>query len=213
MSNATGTPKSLPAASADSRRLVDSAVISKSSESDFKAGMCACAAHPRSGLAPMMPTRILLAPPLLIAINLLWKGVVGVGLGPCEGGLRGPRSSLFGAVVVVLPKGGLRGGGGGPVRRSADGRDGVEAGRAYARSRAMRRVRGRRGALRRFSCRPGCGRLPSPCLSDTRASDPFVAQRTILPVGQLSTHGRTTSLPVARPCSMSACAWAISSSA
>src|SRR5438876_4149380 len=52
----------MPAASADWRRLVDSAVISKSSRSDFKAGMCACAAHPRSGLAPMMPTRILLAP-------------------------------------------------------------------------------------------------------------------------------------------------------
>src|SRR5439155_12430639 len=64
LSNAAGTPKSLPAASADSRRLVDSAVISKSSESAFKAGMWACAAHPRSGLAPMMPTRILLAPPL-----------------------------------------------------------------------------------------------------------------------------------------------------
>src|SRR5258706_2737310 len=65
LSNAAGTPKSLLAASADSRRLVDSAVISKSSESDFKAGMCACAAHPRSGLAPMMPTRILFAPALL----------------------------------------------------------------------------------------------------------------------------------------------------
>jgi len=51
--------KELAAASADSRRLVDSAVISKSYESDFKAGMCACAAHPRSGLAPMRPTRIL----------------------------------------------------------------------------------------------------------------------------------------------------------
>src|SRR5438876_406099 len=51
LSNATGTPKSLLAASADSRRLVDSAVIWKSSESDFNAGMCACAAHPRSGLA------------------------------------------------------------------------------------------------------------------------------------------------------------------
>src|SRR5438477_13471 len=58
LSNATGTPKSLPAASADARRLVDSAVISKSSARDFNAGMCACAAHPRSGLAPMMPTRI-----------------------------------------------------------------------------------------------------------------------------------------------------------
>ncbi len=46
--------------SGDSRRLVDSAVISKSSGSDFKAGMCAYAAQPRSGLAPMMPTRILL---------------------------------------------------------------------------------------------------------------------------------------------------------
>src|SRR5438128_7920684 len=62
LSNVTGTPKSLLAASADWRRLVDSAVISKSSESDFRAGMCACAAHPRSGLAPMMPTRILLSP-------------------------------------------------------------------------------------------------------------------------------------------------------
>src|SRR5713101_10053444 len=59
LSNATGTPKSLLAASADSRRLVDSAVILKSSESDFKAGICASAAHPRSGLAPIMPIRIL----------------------------------------------------------------------------------------------------------------------------------------------------------
>src|SRR3989440_2206561 len=58
LSNASGTPKRLLAASADSRRLVDSAVISKSSGSDFNAGMCACAAHPRSGLAPMMPIRI-----------------------------------------------------------------------------------------------------------------------------------------------------------
>src|SRR2546427_285625 len=64
-----GTPKSLLATSADSRRVVDSAVISKSSESDVKAGMCACAAHPRSGLAPMMPTRILLAPSLTIAFT------------------------------------------------------------------------------------------------------------------------------------------------
>src|SRR2546427_7006206 len=69
LSNATGTPKSFLAASADSRRLVDSAVISKSSESDFKAGMCASAPHPRSGLAPMMPTRILLSP-LLFAIEI-----------------------------------------------------------------------------------------------------------------------------------------------
>src|SRR5207244_12412552 len=68
LSNATGTPKSLLAASADSRRLVDSAVISKSSESDFKAGMCACAAQPRSGLAPMMPKRILLSPYLLVLL-------------------------------------------------------------------------------------------------------------------------------------------------
>src|SRR5713101_1296333 len=68
LSNATGTPKSLLAASADSRRLVDSAVISKSSESDFKAGICASAAHPRSGLAPMMPTRILLSPLLLMVV-------------------------------------------------------------------------------------------------------------------------------------------------
>src|SRR5712692_10692215 len=59
-SKASGTPKRLLAAAADSRRLVESAVISKSSASDFNAGMCACAAHPRSGLAPMMPTRILL---------------------------------------------------------------------------------------------------------------------------------------------------------
>src|SRR5438876_11112924 len=58
LSNARGTPKRALAASADSRRLVDSAVISKSPGSDFKAGMCACAAHPRSGLAPMMPMRI-----------------------------------------------------------------------------------------------------------------------------------------------------------
>src|SRR5437667_11807905 len=65
LSNASGTAKRVLAASADSRRLVDSAVISKSSGSDFKAGMCACAAHPRSGLAPMMPTRILFGPPLL----------------------------------------------------------------------------------------------------------------------------------------------------
>src|SRR6058998_1713792 len=67
LSNARGTPKRLAAASADSRRLVDSAVISKSSDSDVNAGMCACAAHPRSGLAPMMPTRILLVGALLIA--------------------------------------------------------------------------------------------------------------------------------------------------
>src|SRR3989442_3438004 len=60
LSNASGTPKRLLAAAADSRRLVDSAVISKSSESDFNAGIWACAAQPRSGLAPMMPTRILL---------------------------------------------------------------------------------------------------------------------------------------------------------
>src|SRR5205085_3445218 len=71
LSNAAGTPKSLLAASADSRRVVDSAVISKSSASDLKAGMCACAAHPRSGLAPMMPTRIRLAAALLIAIKPL----------------------------------------------------------------------------------------------------------------------------------------------
>src|SRR2546421_4025871 len=58
LSNTRGTPKRALAASADARRLVDSAVIWKSSGSDFKAGMCACAAHPRSGLAPMMPTRI-----------------------------------------------------------------------------------------------------------------------------------------------------------
>src|SRR5438128_2805572 len=68
LSNVTGTPKSLLAASADSRRLVDSSVISKSSESDFKAGMCACAAHPRSGLAPMMPTRIRFVAFLLMAL-------------------------------------------------------------------------------------------------------------------------------------------------
>src|SRR5213594_4774062 len=61
-------PKSLPAASADPRRVVESAVISKSSRSDLSAGICACAAHPRSGLAPMMPTRILLVPPLLMAV-------------------------------------------------------------------------------------------------------------------------------------------------
>src|SRR5207248_8293587 len=66
LSNARGTPKRLLAASADSRRLVESAVISKSSESDFKAGMCACAAQPRSGLAPMMPTRIFFGPFLLM---------------------------------------------------------------------------------------------------------------------------------------------------
>src|SRR5207247_7649680 len=57
------------AASADSRRLVESAVISKSSESDFNAGICACAAQPRSGLAPMIPTRILLD----IAFTLLLR--------------------------------------------------------------------------------------------------------------------------------------------
>src|SRR3989454_5230587 len=74
LSNARGTPKSLLAASADSRRLVDSAVISKSFESDFRAGMCACAAHPRSGLAPMMPTRILLSPFLIVVvIPCQWK--------------------------------------------------------------------------------------------------------------------------------------------
>src|SRR5438094_1894207 len=66
LSNASGTPKRVLAASADSRRLVDSAVISKSSGSDFKAGMCACTAQPRSGLAPIMPTRILLATPVLM---------------------------------------------------------------------------------------------------------------------------------------------------
>src|SRR3982074_3514574 len=69
LSNVLGAPKSLPAASADSRLVVDNAVISKSSESDFKAGMCASAAHPRSGLAPMMPTRILPAPTLLIWVS------------------------------------------------------------------------------------------------------------------------------------------------
>src|SRR3989449_10426030 len=67
LSNASGTPKRLPAASADSRRLVDSAVISKSSASDLNAGMCACAAQPRSGLAPMIPTRILFVPPRFMA--------------------------------------------------------------------------------------------------------------------------------------------------
>src|SRR5438105_10631379 len=36
------------------------AVISKSFESDRNAGMCASLAHPRSGLVPMMPTRIFL---------------------------------------------------------------------------------------------------------------------------------------------------------
>src|SRR6266852_3222124 len=70
LSNARGTPKRLLAALADSRRLVDSAVISKSSGSDFKAGMCACAAQPRSGLAPMMPTRILLGPFWLMVVFL-----------------------------------------------------------------------------------------------------------------------------------------------
>src|SRR5438445_11110713 len=84
LSNATGTSKSLLAASADSRRLVDSAVISKSSESDFKAGMCASAAHPRSGLAPMMPTRILLSPFLLVVVM------------PCPGELHHRGSSLVG---------------------------------------------------------------------------------------------------------------------
>src|SRR5205809_7459674 len=69
LSNASRTPKRRLAASADSRRLVDSAVISKSSGSDFNAGMCACAAHPRSGLAPMMPTRIL-PDPLFIDVLL-----------------------------------------------------------------------------------------------------------------------------------------------
>jgi hypothetical protein len=68
LSNAAGTPKSLLAASADSRRVVESAVISKSSGSDVNAGMCACAAQPRFGVAPMMPTRILLALPSLNAI-------------------------------------------------------------------------------------------------------------------------------------------------
>src|SRR5438445_10462386 len=69
LSNASGTPKRRLAASAESRRVVDSAVISKSSESDRNAGMCACAAQPRSGLAPMMPTRILLVPLLVIAVS------------------------------------------------------------------------------------------------------------------------------------------------
>src|SRR5947208_11996480 len=69
LSNASRTPKRRLAASADSRRLVESAVISKSCGSDFNAGMCACAAQPRSGLAPMMPTRILLPRPVLIDIK------------------------------------------------------------------------------------------------------------------------------------------------
>src|SRR5207247_10564445 len=69
LSNAAGTPKSLPAASADPRRVVESAVISKSSRRDLRAGMCACAAHPRAGLAPMMPTRILLTRPVRVAIR------------------------------------------------------------------------------------------------------------------------------------------------
>src|SRR5438128_6894297 len=43
--------------------------MSKSSGSDLSAGMWACAAHPRSGLAPMMPTRILLARPVRVAIR------------------------------------------------------------------------------------------------------------------------------------------------
>src|SRR5437867_5205083 len=73
LSNASGTPKRLLAASADSRRLVDSAVISKSSGSDLKAGMCACAAQPRSGLAPMMPTRILLG----IMTKRIRVGIIG----------------------------------------------------------------------------------------------------------------------------------------
>src|SRR5213082_3434265 len=68
-----GTPKSLLAASADSRRVVDSAVISKSSASDLRAGMCACAAHPRSGLAPMMPTRILWVPFFRMVTSLLQR--------------------------------------------------------------------------------------------------------------------------------------------
>src|SRR5207302_6644489 len=69
LSNAAGTPKSFLAASADSRRVVESAVISKSSRSDRSAGICAWAAHPRSGLAPMMPTRIRLGRALLIAVS------------------------------------------------------------------------------------------------------------------------------------------------
>src|SRR5438128_8656962 len=77
LSNASGMPKSLLAAAADSRRLVDSAVISKSSGSDFKAGMCACAAQPRSGLAPMIPTRILLRPFLLMQSRLLVEQIAG----------------------------------------------------------------------------------------------------------------------------------------
>src|SRR5213594_4446931 len=74
LSNASGTPKRWRAVSADSRRLVDSAVISKSFGSDFKAGMCACAAQPRSGLAPMIPTRILFNPSLLMLITLARSG-------------------------------------------------------------------------------------------------------------------------------------------
>src|SRR5216117_4477506 len=62
LSNARGTPKRLPAASADSRLLVDRAVISKSFGSDLSAGMCDCDPQPRSVLAPMMPTRMGLAP-------------------------------------------------------------------------------------------------------------------------------------------------------
>jgi hypothetical protein len=44
------TPNSLPAASADARWLADSAVISKSSDKDLSAGMCAWAAHPPIGI-------------------------------------------------------------------------------------------------------------------------------------------------------------------
>src|SRR3954454_12228757 len=43
--------------------------------------MCACAAQPRSGLAPVMPTRILSPRPLVIAMPAGASGaVVGVGL-------------------------------------------------------------------------------------------------------------------------------------
>src|SRR5437588_2829070 len=62
-------PKSLPAAAAETLRLVESAVISNSSDRDFKAGMCACIAQPRSGLAPMIPTRIVCDPFLRMAMT------------------------------------------------------------------------------------------------------------------------------------------------
>src|SRR3984893_5143104 len=57
--NARGTLKCLAAASAESWRVVQTAVISNSG-SACNAGIWAIEANPRCGLAPTIPTRILL---------------------------------------------------------------------------------------------------------------------------------------------------------